>query len=125
VTGLEVELRATTNHNQDGSGTVGPDHRRAHFFGSVYAAGVILTTAPPRGRSGGQQVAERGRAGSRPRRPHERCGPTGSRTGRLKTATNYTVPPARVDRRSVALDQLEEQPSDAEGRYFSLTQWPG
>jgi tRNA uridine 5-carboxymethylaminomethyl modification enzyme len=39
----------------------------------------------------------------------------GFRLGRLKTGT-----PARVDRRSVALDQLEEQPSDAEDRYFSF-----
>jgi len=35
--------------------------------------------------------------------------------GRLKTGT-----PARVDRRSIALDQLEEQPSDAHARYFSF-----
>ncbi|MFM7733169.1 MAG: tRNA uridine-5-carboxymethylaminomethyl(34) synthesis enzyme MnmG, partial [Cyanobium sp.] len=39
----------------------------------------------------------------------------GFSTGRLKTGT-----PARIDRRSVALDQLEEQPSDAEDRYFSF-----
>ena len=39
---------------------------------------------------------------------------------RLKTGT-----PARVDRRSIALDQLEEQPSDAADRFFSFdpTAW--
>jgi tRNA uridine 5-carboxymethylaminomethyl modification enzyme len=39
----------------------------------------------------------------------------GFRTDRLKTGT-----PARVDRRSVRLDQLEEQPSDAADRFFSF-----
>jgi tRNA uridine 5-carboxymethylaminomethyl modification enzyme len=39
----------------------------------------------------------------------------GFQMGRLKTGT-----PARVDRRSIALDQLEEQPSDAHERFFSF-----
>jgi tRNA uridine 5-carboxymethylaminomethyl modification enzyme len=39
----------------------------------------------------------------------------GFSTGRLKTGT-----PARVDRRSVDLDRLEEQPSDAHDRFFSF-----
>jgi tRNA uridine 5-carboxymethylaminomethyl modification enzyme len=39
----------------------------------------------------------------------------GFQMGRLKTGT-----PARVDRRSIALDQLEEQPSDAVDRFFSF-----
>ena len=39
----------------------------------------------------------------------------GFHTDRLKTGT-----PARVDRRSIALDQLEEQPSDAADRFFSF-----
>ena len=39
----------------------------------------------------------------------------GFSTERLKTGT-----PARVDRRSVALAQLEEQPSDAADRWFSF-----
>jgi tRNA uridine 5-carboxymethylaminomethyl modification enzyme len=44
----------------------------------------------------------------------------GFTTGRLKTGT-----PARVDRRSIALDKLEEQPSDAADRFFSFdpTAW--
>ena len=44
----------------------------------------------------------------------------GFTTGRLKTGT-----PARVDRRSIALHQLEEQPSDAADRFFSFdpTAW--
>ena len=39
----------------------------------------------------------------------------GFQTDRLKTGT-----PARVDRRSIALDHLEEQPSDAADRFFSF-----
>ena len=39
----------------------------------------------------------------------------GFELGRLKTGT-----PARVDRRSIALDRLEEQPSDAHDRFFSF-----
>ena len=35
-------------------------------------------------------------------------------------AIGTTGTPARVDRRSVALDQLEEQPSDAADRFFSF-----
>ena len=44
----------------------------------------------------------------------------GFHTDRLKTGT-----PARVDRRSIALDQLEAQPSDAADRFFSFdpTAW--
>jgi tRNA uridine 5-carboxymethylaminomethyl modification enzyme len=44
----------------------------------------------------------------------------GFTTGRLKTGT-----PARVDRRSINLDKLEEQPSDAAHRFFSFdpTAW--
>ena len=57
-----------------------------------------------------------GRAGEQPAEGlTEALRELGFRTDRLKTGT-----PARVDRRSVALDRLEEQPSDAADRFFSF-----
>jgi tRNA uridine 5-carboxymethylaminomethyl modification enzyme len=57
-----------------------------------------------------------GRAGEQPAEGlTEALQELGFSTGRLKTGT-----PARVDRRSIALDQLEEQPSDAADRFFSF-----
>ncbi|KAF0654718.1 tRNA uridine 5-carboxymethylaminomethyl modification enzyme GidA [Cyanobium sp. Copco_Reservoir_LC18] len=89
------------------------------YFGSVYAAGaVILTTGTFLGGRiwvGNRSMAA-GRAGEQPAEGlTEALQALGFRTDRLKTGT-----PARVDRRSVALDQLEEQPSDAADRFFSF-----
>ena len=89
------------------------------YFGSVYGAGaVILTTGTFLGGRiwvGSQSMAA-GRAGEQPAEGlTEALRSLGFRTDRLKTGT-----PARIDRRSVALDQLEEQPSDAAGRFFSF-----
>jgi tRNA uridine 5-carboxymethylaminomethyl modification enzyme len=94
------------------------------YFGSVYSAGaVILTTGTFLG--GRIWVGDRsmaaGRAGEQAAEGlTEALAALGFITGRLKTGT-----PARVDRRSVALDQLEEQPSDAHDRFFSFdpTAW--
>ncbi|MGB7563932.1 MAG: tRNA uridine-5-carboxymethylaminomethyl(34) synthesis enzyme MnmG [Prochlorococcaceae cyanobacterium] len=89
------------------------------YFGSVYAAGaVVLTTGTFLG--GRIWVGDRsmaaGRAGEQPAEGlTEALRALGFRTDRLKTGT-----PARVDRRSVRLDQLEEQPSDAADRFFSF-----
>ena len=89
------------------------------YFGSVYTAGaVILTTGTFLG--GRIWVGERsmpaGRAGEQAAEGlTEALAALGFSTGRLKTGT-----PARIDRRSVALDQLEEQPSDAHDRFFSF-----
>ncbi len=89
------------------------------YFGSVYAAGaVILTTGTFLG--GRIWVGDRsmaaGRAGEQAAEGlTEALAALGFSTSRLKTGT-----PARVDRRSVALDQLEEQPSDAHDRFFSF-----
>jgi len=89
------------------------------YFGSVYAAGaVILTTGTFLG--GRIWVGDRsmaaGRAGEQAAEGlTEALQALGFVTGRLKTGT-----PARVDRRSVRLDQLEEQPSDAHDRFFSF-----
>ncbi len=89
------------------------------YFGSVYAAGaVILTTGTFLGGRiwVGNQSMPAGRAGEAPAEGlTEALQALGFATDRLKTGT-----PARVDRRSVALDQLEEQPSDAADRFFSF-----
>ncbi|MCP9850405.1 tRNA uridine-5-carboxymethylaminomethyl(34) synthesis enzyme MnmG [Cyanobium sp. Morenito 9A2] len=89
------------------------------YFGSVYGAGtVVLTTGTFLG--GRIWVGDRsmaaGRAGEQAAEGlTEALASLGFRTDRLKTGT-----PARVDRRSVALDQLEEQPSEAADRFFSF-----
>ena len=110
VTGLEVE------------GTPGEDARIAGvrtYFGSTYSAGAVILTAGTF--LGGQiwvgsQSMSAGRAGEQAAEGlTEALEALGFQMGRLKTGT-----PARVDRRSIALDQLEEQPSDAHARYFSF-----
>ncbi|QCH14799.1 tRNA uridine-5-carboxymethylaminomethyl(34) synthesis enzyme MnmG [Synechococcus sp. CB0101] len=110
VTGLEVE------------GTPGEDARITGvrtYFGSTYSAGAVVLTAGTF--LGGQiwvgnQSMSAGRAGEQAAEGlTEALEALGFQMGRLKTGT-----PARVDRRSIALDQLEEQPSDAHERYFSF-----
>jgi tRNA uridine 5-carboxymethylaminomethyl modification enzyme len=110
VTGLELE------------GTPGEDARIAGvrtYFGSTYSAGAVILTAGTF--LGGQiwvgnQSMSAGRAGEQAAEGlTEALEALGFQMGRLKTGT-----PARVDRRSIALDQLEEQPSDAHERYFSF-----
>ena len=110
VTGLVVE------------GTPGEDARISGistYFGSSYgAAAVILTTGTFLGGQiwVGNQSMSAGRAGEQAAVGlSEALEALGFQMGRLKTGT-----PARVDRRSIALDQLEEQPSDAVDRFFSF-----
>jgi len=116
VTGLEIEGdppepgAASSNARIIGVRT---------YFGSVYGAGaVILTTGTFLGGQiwvGNQSMAA-GRAGEQAAEGlTEALQALGFSTDRLKTGT-----PARVDRRSVALHQLEEQPSDAADRFFSF-----
>jgi tRNA uridine 5-carboxymethylaminomethyl modification enzyme len=89
------------------------------YFGSAYAAGaVILTTGTFLG--GRIWVGDRsmpaGRAGEQASEGlTEALRQLGFVTDRLKTGT-----PARVDRRSLDLELLEEQPSDAHHRFFSF-----
>ena len=94
------------------------------YFGSSYGAkAVILTAGTFLGGKiwVGSQSMDAGRAGE-----HAAEGLTealqelGFTTGRLKTGT-----PARVDRRTIALEKLEKQPSDAADRFFSFdpTAW--
>ena len=115
VTGLELE------------GTPGEDARISGirtYFGSTYAAPAVILTAGTF--LGGQiwvgsQSMSAGRAGEQAAVGlSEALEALGFQMGRLKTGT-----PARVDRRSIALDQLEEQPSDAADRFFSFdpTAW--
>jgi tRNA uridine 5-carboxymethylaminomethyl modification enzyme len=89
------------------------------YFGSTYAAqAVVLTTGTFLGGTiwVGDRSMPAGRAGEAPAQGlTEALRALGFRTDRLKTGT-----PARVDRRSVALDRLEEQPSDAHDRFFSF-----
>jgi tRNA uridine 5-carboxymethylaminomethyl modification enzyme len=121
VTGLEIEGEA------DGGGEPWqPSHGPAArvrgvrtYFGGVYAArAVILTTGTFLG--GRIWVGDRSLPAGRAGEPAaegltQALQQLGFRLERLKTGT-----PARVDRRSIALDRLEEQPSDAHHRYFSF-----
>jgi tRNA uridine 5-carboxymethylaminomethyl modification enzyme len=110
VTGLEVEGSPGEDAHVCGVRT---------YFGSVYAApAVILTTGTFLGGQiwVGHQSMPAGRAGEQPAEGlTEALEALGFQMGRLKTGT-----PARVDRRSIALGQLEEQPSDAHDRFFSF-----
>jgi len=117
VTGLVVEGDPTAS-----PGSRAPAARVAGvstYFGSAYAAGaVILTTGTFLG--GRIWVGDRsmpaGRAGEQASEGlTEALRQLGFHTDRLKTGT-----PARVDRRSLDLDRLEEQPSDAHHRFFSF-----
>ena len=108
-------------------GTPGEDARisgiRTYFGSSYGAAAVILTTGTFLGGQiwVGNQSMSAGRAGEQAAVGlSEALEALGFQMGRLKTGT-----PARVDRRSIALDQLEEQPSDAADRFFSFdpTAW--
>ena len=110
VTGLEVEGTPGDNARVSGIRT---------YFGSTYGAGAVILTAGTF--LGGQiwvgnQSMSAGRAGEQAAEGlTEALEALGFQMGRLKTGT-----PARVDRRSVNLDQLEEQPSDAADRFFSF-----
>ena len=129
VTDLEVErevgdgptaaAQADQPSSSQASGPIGRVLGVRTYFGSVYAAeAVILTTGTFLGGRiwVGSQSLPAGRAGEQPAEGlTEALQALGFSTDRLKTGT-----PARVDRRSVALDSLEEQPSDAHDRFFSF-----
>ena len=94
------------------------------YFGSSYGAkAVILTAGTFLGGKiwVGSQSMDAGRAGEQAAKGlTEALQELGFTTGRLKTGT-----PARVDRRTIALEKLEMQPSDAANRFFSFdpTAW--
>ncbi|BBL86136.1 glucose-inhibited division protein A (chromatophore) [Paulinella micropora] len=111
VTGLEID----TNNKAEERHIIGVKT----YFGSIYKArAVILTTGTFLGGQiwVGNQSMPAGRAGEAPAEGlTENLRELGFITDRLKTGT-----PARVDRRSVDLHKLEEQPSDASNRFFSF-----
>ena len=117
VTGLEVD----GDPNQPGSARITGIRT---YFGSTYGAKAVVLTAGTflGGRIWvGHQSMSAGRAGEQAAEGlTDALKQLGFHTDRLKTGT-----PARVDRRSIALDQLEAQPSDAADRFFSFdpTAW--
>jgi tRNA uridine 5-carboxymethylaminomethyl modification enzyme len=121
VTGLVVEGAADGGGStwDPGQGAAARITGIRTYFGSSYAAGAVILTAGTF--LGGQiwvgnQSMSAGRAGEQAAEGlTEALQALGFHTDRLKTGT-----PARVDRRSIALGQLEEQPSDAADRYFSF-----
>ncbi len=121
VTGLVVEGDADGGgeHWQPSQGAAARVTGIRTYFGSTYAAGAVILTAGTF--LGGQiwvgnQSMSAGRAGEQAAVGlTEALQALGFQMDRLKTGT-----PARVDRRSIALDQLEEQPSDADERFFSF-----
>ncbi len=121
VTGLELEelnsRKASTNKGNDQR--VGTITGIQTYFGSTYRAkAVILTTGTFLGGKiwVGNQSMSAGRAGEQASEGlTEELQKIGFQISRLKTGT-----PARVDRRSIRLDALEEQPSDASDRFFSF-----
>ena len=121
VTGLEIEGDPngggkSWNPSQGPAARITGVHT---YFGSVYGAKAVVLTAGTflGGRIWvGHQSMAAGRAGEQAAEGlTEALQQLGFHTDRLKTGT-----PARVDRRSIALDQLEEQPSDAADRFFSF-----
>ena len=121
VTGLEIE-GDPTGGGKFWDPSQGPAARITGvrtYFGSLYGAKAVVLTAGTflGGRIWvGHQSMAAGRAGEQAAEGlTEALQQLGFHTDRLKTGT-----PARVDRRSIALDQLEEQPSDAADRFFSF-----
>ncbi len=116
VTDLEVDLENLNTSIKDRIGSI---KGIKTYFGSTYQAkAVILTTGTfLRGKIWiGNQSMAAGRAGEQPAEGlTEALQKLGFTTNRLKTGT-----PARVDRRSIKFDSLEEQQSDAENRFFSF-----
>ena len=120
VTGLEVDGEPQDSNHGAQAKVIGI----RTYFGSSYGAKAVILTAGTflGGRIWvGSQSMAAGRAGEQSAEGlTEALQELGFATGRLKTGT-----PARVDRRSIALEKLEEQPSDAADRFFSFdpTAW--
>ena len=121
VTGLEIEHY----HNQIDQKTPETQERIGFikgiktYFGSVFhAKAVVLTTGTFLGGRIwiGNQSMSAGRAGEQASEGlTEELKKLGFTTDRLKTGT-----PARVDRRTIDLDSLDEQLSDASDKFFSF-----
>jgi len=121
VTGLEVEHSSIKieKHTSEVQERIGFIKGVKTFFGSIfYAKAVVLTAGTFLGGRIwiGNQSMSAGRAGEQASEGlTEELQKLGFTTDRLKTGT-----PARVDRRSIDLDSLEEQLSDASDKFFSF-----
>ena len=121
VTGLEIEhypnqIDQKTSEIQERIGFI---KGIKTYFGSVFhAKAVVLTTGTFLGGRIwiGNQSMSAGRAGEQASEGlTEELKKLGFTTDRLKTGT-----PARVDRRTIDLDSLDEQLSDASDKFFSF-----
>ena len=119
VTDLEVEKITQHNTSFKAAAAIGRIKGVKTYFGTSYLAKVvILTTGTFLGGKIwiGNQSMSAGRAGEQASEGlTQALEKLGFETGRLKTGT-----PARVDRRTIDLESLEEQPSDANDRFFSF-----
>ncbi len=121
VTGLELDGEVSIGDEvwDPAKGSIAKVRGVRTYFGSVYGAkAVILTTGTfLDGKIWiGNQSMSAGRAGEQAAKGlGEELLKLGFETDRLKTGT-----PPRVDRRSIAFEVLEEQPSDAADRFFSF-----
>ncbi|WP_269623874.1 tRNA uridine-5-carboxymethylaminomethyl(34) synthesis enzyme MnmG [Prochlorococcus marinus] len=121
VTGLEIEhypnqIKKNTKGIQEKIGVI---KGIKTYFGSVFhAKAVVITTGTFLGGRIwiGNQSMSAGRAGEQASEGlTEELQKLGFTTDRLKTGT-----PARVDRRTIDLDSLDEQLSDASDKFFSF-----
>jgi len=121
VTGLEIEHcpQKIEKYSSKITDRIGHIKGIKTYFGSVfYAKAVVLTTGTFLGGRIwiGNQSMSAGRAGEQASEGlTEELQKLGFTIDRLKTGT-----PARVDRRSIDLDSLEEQLSDASDKFFSF-----
>ena len=121
VTGLEIEHypNQIDQKTQEIQERIGFIKGIKTYFGSVFhAKAVVLTTGTFLGGRIwiGNQSMSAGRAGEQASEGlTEELKKLGFTTDRLKTGT-----PARVDRRTIDLDSLDEQLSDASDKFFSF-----
>ncbi len=121
VTGLEIEHHQDNleKNRSDVKEKIGYIKGIKTYFGSVFhAKAVVLTTGTFLGGKIwiGNKSMNAGRAGEQASEGlTEELQKLGFTTDRLKTGT-----PARVDRRSIDFDSLEEQLSDASNKFFSF-----
>ncbi len=117
VTGLNIDFK--DENTQSNNQLIGKVTGIKTYFGSTYIAKtVILTTGTFLGGKIwiGNQSMSAGRAGEQAAEGlTEELQRLGFETSRLKTGT-----PARVDKRSINFEKLDEQISDASDRYFSF-----
>ena len=117
ITGLEIENRKQLKASDNEA--IGHIKGVRTYFGSFYTCkAVVLTTGTFLGGKiwVGNKSMSAGRAGEQAAIGlTENLQQLGFKTDRLKTGT-----PARIDRRSIDLKSLEEQPSDAADRFFSF-----